>query len=123
MAFEQVQIMLLTSAVKCGEIEAAADIYRDLAAADGTLPKQALLTAVDMYLKLGSWQEALAVLENMVAQVNMDVAPPHRMCSHPSSVSFQCLLSPAECRTEVTTSGHLLSVCLSVCLSRTGIAL
>lgn len=60
---------LLGSAVKSGETELAAEVYQQMSASSLPLSKQAFQVALEVFLKLGRWKHALAVLAQMTAQV------------------------------------------------------
>lgn len=65
----QAQTALLGSAVKSGETELAAEVYQQMSASSEPLSKQAFQVALEVFLKLGRWKQALAVLAQMTAQV------------------------------------------------------
>lgn len=56
--------------MKCGESELAADVYGQLRAAGFVLTRQVFHAALEVFLKLGRWQDAVGVMDDMTAQVS-----------------------------------------------------
>ena len=65
----QAYTALLNSAVKCGEAELAADVYVQLRQEGFTLERPVFHTVLEVFLKLGRWDDALGVIADMHAQV------------------------------------------------------
>ena len=59
---------LLHSAVKCGEADLAAEVCQELRAEGFPLERSVYHTILEVYLKLGRWEDTLAVLATMQAQ-------------------------------------------------------
>ena len=56
---------LLHAAVKCGEVELAIDVYRQMGAEGMAREKMDFQTMVDVFVKMGRHIEALGVLDDM----------------------------------------------------------
>jgi pentatricopeptide repeat domain-containing protein 1 len=65
----QAYTALLGSAVKCGEAELAVDVYSQLRAQGFQLERHVFHVVLEVFLKLGRWQDALSVMDDMAAQV------------------------------------------------------
>ncbi len=65
----QAYTALLNSAVKCGEAELAADVYGQLRQEGYALERPVFHTVLEVFLKLGRWDDALGVIADMHAQV------------------------------------------------------
>lgn len=69
----QAYTALLGSAVKCGEAELAVDVYGQLRAQGFQLERHVFHVVLEVFLKLGRWQDALSVMDDMAAQVDSRV--------------------------------------------------
>ncbi len=56
--------------MKCGEAELAADVYGQLRQEGFALERPVFQTVLEVFLKLGRWDDALGVIADMHAQVS-----------------------------------------------------
>ena len=75
----QAYTALLNSAVKCGEAELAADVYGQLRQEGFALERPVFQTVLEVFLKLGRWDDALGVIADMHAQVRTCRWAPRRL--------------------------------------------
>ena len=64
--------------MKCGEAELAADVYGQLRQEGYALERPVFHTVLEVFLKLGRWDDALGVIADMHAQVQAAVSRPPR---------------------------------------------
>ncbi|KAK9811789.1 hypothetical protein WJX72_010082 [[Myrmecia] bisecta] len=64
----QAYTALLNAAIKCSDAELVVDVYRQTQAEELPLDQGLYHMMVDLFVKMGSWQDALAVLEDMRAR-------------------------------------------------------
>lgn len=58
---------LLNAAVKCGEVDLAVDVYRQMGQEDMGRDRHIFQTMVDIFVKMGRHSDALGVLDDMKA--------------------------------------------------------
>lgn len=63
--YAQTYSALLNSAVKCGEVELAVDVYRQMGQEGMERDKPVFQTMVDVFVKMGRPADALAVLDDV----------------------------------------------------------
>lgn len=107
MAVAQAYTALLESAVKCGEAELAVDVYGQLRAQCFQLEPHVFHVVLEVFLKLGRWQDALSVMDDMAAQVLC----PRGQCSC-------CCDSSAESSSSAAGSRHMTWINMPVFCQR-----
>ena len=56
--------------IKCGQLQLALDVYQEMKKSDCPLNVVTYNTLIDVYGKVGRWEDALKVLDEMQAKVS-----------------------------------------------------
>lgn len=112
MPCSQAYTALLGSAVKCGEAELAVDVYSQLRAQGFQLERHVFHVVLEVFLKLGRWQDALSVMDDMAAQVLLGAALEHLSKITGLSASLVGFQRASACSGVASLPADMMCMCL-----------